>query len=391
MRRFTSRTMSALAVALVVALFPLGGSRFAPTAFAFQDAGKTAPPAPSAAPKSETPPEAPKPAITGTPAAPADAAKTQTVADAQAKPGLSVATNFFMVSQDLISGYLQNTLVHNPSLSADDLKKKGREQLTTILAHAANDPSSKLTDVDVKLIEGLAQTIFQSFKLGSAGAAAAAAPVTTTTSTAATGTTAAPALITGKVREFLKDGLVEADVVYKKTEFNNSKFTQMPSADARKAELKKFAQMKPVGRDGGGTFLDDYNTITKQKVTAYAELSDTDEKTVDAMIVEVVDGTPAQETKLPVEPSKTPAKTEVVTEVVDTALHIVADFVPQFAPFEPLAEGAANYLIPVVERWRPLHRIRSRFGRREVVLDSGGSDYLPASQTSRSRYIIVNP
>ena len=389
MRRFTSRTMSALAVALVVALFPLGGSRFAATAFAFQDAGKTAPPAPSAAPKLETTPEAPKPAILGTPAAPADAAKTPAVADAQAKPGNSVATNLLAISHDVISGYLQNSLAQNPSMSADDLKKKGRDQLTTILAHVANDPSSKLTDVDVKLIEGLAQTIFQSFKLGSAGAAAA--PVTTTTSTATTGTTAAPALITGKVREFLKDGLVEADVVYKKTEFNNSKFTQMPSADARKAELKKFAQMKPVGRDGGGTFLDDFNTITKQKVTAYAELSDTDEKTVDAMIVEVVDGTPAQETKLPVEPSKTPAKTEVVTEVVDTALHIVADFVPQFAPFEPLAEGAANYLIPVVERWRPLHRIRSRFGRREVVLDSGGSDYLPASQTSRSRYIIVNP
>ena len=394
MQWFTCRALWALAVASVVALAPVADSRFAGRVFASQEPPKTTASAPVPTAKTETiaTPAPPKPAIEPPADPTGSTAKAQAVTDAQAKLGLS-ATSLLAVSHDIISGFLQNSLAQNPSMSADELKKKGKDQLTAILAHVANDPNVKLTDVDVKLIEGLAQTIFQTFKLASAVAPPLTAPaaVLPVPPVAAS----APALITGKVREFLKDGLVEADAVYKQTTFNNSKYTQMPSAADRKAELQKFVQMKPVGRDGGGTFLDDFNSAAKQKVRDYTQLAPDDQKTVDAMIIEVVDGTSATPTK-PDQAAKpqtatTSTKLDVITEVADTALEIVADFVPQFAPFEPLAEGAVNYLIPVLDRWRPLHRLGSRFARRGVFIDNGGSYYAPSSSAVGSRYLIVDP
>lgn len=302
--------------------------------------------------------------------------------------------------RETILGSLANTLSHDARLDLDGLKARSWDVCSKLLL--VRDPNARVSEADRAYANLLAASAWNA---RGSRAAAPPPPAPAPARPAAPALPAAPApppapapspapspppppapapRIVGDVREYLKAVLEQADGILVQTEFNNRR--AVPTAEQREAELREFARKKPVGRPGGGTFLDAYNAATKQTLTDFSQLDPEDAKTVDVLIREVLNlppdaGGPGG-TGGPDNPPSKP-QPDVPTEITEVVVDVLDHVFPEYEPFVPLADVAVEYLVPRLERCRPFRRLRPS---REYV---GGGRYAPR-RGARARYIIVD-
>ena len=316
--------------------------------------------------------------------------------------GAATDANLFLTYQPILSEHILLYLKNHPQATVEMAITKAVDQLTRIAKTTATN-GGKLSDTDLTLLAGAVDAIFNAFQANPAPAA----PATPAPAAPAPAPGAAPApaanagnFITGDTLTYLQNELTRMDAVMQNAALDNPQSSGPATVAQRTKYLTDFTQ-KPTTRAGDGTFLASFNKRTGQSITNYQQLSPADQQAVTNIINQVL-GTAAETAPVvppggpvgatpPTKPggaTQSGSTTDPLTTDADSVLQILGDVLPQFAPFEPLAQDAANAFIPVVERWQPFRNFFSKFGTRQVYM-SGGTTMPPASASGR--YIIVNP